>query len=118
MVKKIISINLALVLLIILFCGCGKQTTKIYDFERKLLAELKKSEIAKNDYYAYVDVVLNEAADIIMSKENISKNQSLEKLFDEGYKIYTYCDTAMIKAIKTACNKTKKKLTTPLLLQI
>lgn len=110
MIKKIISINLVLALLILVFCGCDKQTTEIYASDRKLLAELKDSKIEKNDYYAYVDIVLSEAADIIMSKENIGKNQSLDKIFADGYIIYTYCDVDMINAMKMACNKMDKKI--------
>lgn len=102
--KKIISLLLA-VSLCILACGCAKQQTEnIYDKNDGTIVSSDNTESLTNENAAYLDIVINEATNIISELKNID-TQSAKKLL-KNYSIYTYLDTDLVTAIATAYSET------------
>ena len=88
-------------------CGCSNSETKINDSNGNLLANLESVNIKdinldKQYKFAYLDVVVNEATEIISEIKNVEFDKAKELLKTEGYVIDTYFNEEIVKSIDSA----------------
>ncbi len=103
-IKKILCLIL-LVCLIFCCCSCSGTASKflkIYGADGTLLGEFKnETEIQESEFSHYIEIVINETADILKSAKGITKKQ----LFKKNYSVYTAFDMTAYNCIKSACEK-------------
>lgn len=100
--------TLCFVLLICLLfccCSCGSgasKALKIYDTDGALLGEFKnRDDINTSEYKSYLEIVINETADILKNAKSISEKQ----IFKKGYSVYTAFNPSAYNHIKASCEK-------------
>lgn len=89
-----------------LLTGCSDDNgAKVYDGEEQVLAVLNRTSIDKlkvddKGKKAYIDLVLDEAAEIIGTSKNCSLEEAQKLIIENEYEIYTSFDLNMYEAIK------------------
>lgn len=106
-IRKAIAF-LTVFLLLGAICGCKKKTLTIYDYEDNIYAVLTTLQPPKNKDFAYTDIVLTEALDILMQKSNLDKDTAQKQLVNNNYKIYTFCKPELINNLKAAYEECSK----------
>lgn len=111
--KWVIVLGASLVVLSILMCvlliGPPKKEIMIYDNSDNLVVTTKNfSDLKQNINAAYLDVVINEAIEIIQEVESCSINDAKKKLLSGGYNIYTNLDSQLSKKINDIFAKSQK----------
>lgn len=100
MLNKIISIVLTF-LLCLTFCSCNSNSASLNIFDDANYLIENASNLKEDDIlYAYVDITLNEADEIISEMFNCTKKEARNKILKEGLKIYTYCNKNTISAMQ------------------
>lgn len=107
--KKMTSLALALLLLLQLFnlssCSSSSAVT-VYDINYEVLATLGSMDLTKQQlqdpaHKAYLEIVLNEAVDIIAETNDCSIKKAKKLLFKNQYEIYTSFSPTVFKAMQT-----------------
>lgn len=99
---KIISTILSAVIIYISISGCKTEqlTLSIYDKNQVHITSLSdRSEYITPKSGAYIDIVINEATEIIADIEHCDEKQAKRLLFNSEYCIYTYFDEDINNAI-------------------
>jgi len=106
MIKKLICLTLVLLLSIGL-CACGNNGLKIYASDGSLIATI--SDYTTGDYItqdenlnAYIDIVYQEAVEVLSLQENLTVADAKKKLVSKGYSLHTNFDPSVYNAVKTA----------------
>ncbi len=85
--------------------GDDSQETKaitLYDAQGNVLITTKTgTDIYDKENWAYLEMALTEAAQLIAQKEACSVSEAQQRLFTQGYQIYTAFDSAAYEALKT-----------------
>lgn len=106
-IKKTVSILLcASLVLISSGCSGSDNPLQVMNSDGGLLAKIgSDSDIEKNKQHFYLEIVVDEAAEIISKKEDCSNETAREKLFEDGYKIKTAFDRAVSDSLNNACKE-------------
>ncbi len=102
--NKIIAFILVLAIGVSL-CSCKtKSNTEIYDGDGNLITNATEMD-KSNNLFAYVDIVLSEADEIIADKYSCTKREARQKILNNEYKVYTYCEIDTIAAMQKTCEE-------------
>ena len=75
----------------------------IYDSNGDLLLHaVSQSEIYEASQWSYLDTVLAQTAAILVEQTGCQPEEAVEKLFSEGYQIYTYFDRRLYQKVSSA----------------
>ncbi len=85
--------------------GCSTKEVSILDKEDKVLttvhqANLEKEKLEKEGYRAYLDIVLDEAVQIVSEVEACSVDEAEKLIFERGYSIHTAFDKQVYDALE------------------
>lgn len=103
-------------LILVLLCftltisGCKKEKCHILDKEDNVIAETNDTLNKGNINNAYIDVTMTKALEILMKEKDLEKEQAKKDLYNNNYKIFTYCDTEIINNIDIAFFKNHGEL--------
>lgn len=104
-IKRLV-IGLLCVMLAFSTTGCvgGKTPLKILSSDGAVIAEYKSLKaMLKDENSAYLEIVANEAADIIAKVQKCNEKQAKKQLFKGEYTVYTAFDSDINKKLKDAC---------------
>lgn len=94
------------------FCGCSQKGLQINDIDKNLTAFVKSEDMSKNGSIdkikkAYLDVVIEEATQIISQQQNCDNKKAKNNLFSRGYTIDTYYNSEIMDAINIAYSESE-----------
>lgn len=105
-IRKVISliITILIILNLVYLYGCSPKGIKINDNNGNVLANLSSADIKDVNLdasynFAYLDIVVNEATQIISQIKNIDLEQAKDLLINDGYVIDTYYNQEIVKSI-------------------
>ena len=108
-IRKVWSVlfSLFFLLQVCFLGGCSKKEITIMNNEGTAIAsltsiELEQTELKEEGYRAYLEIVLEEALQIISEEEKCSIDEAEEMLMKNQYSIYTAFDEKVYKAIEDA----------------
>lgn len=113
-IKKILSLFLcALAISSLCACGSKEQSMTIYtNTEEILLTTGSVEEIAKHENKAYLQLVVDEAIEIIAGIKQLDKIKATKELYRGGYKVYTAFDSEVSSKLTASCNENAKEMDT------
>ena len=101
--KRIVVAALTAALTISSLFGCsrvekgGKIT--VYDKNDTVIAKVSAADIGKNEYFAYLEKVIDEASKIIGEADGSEEKEWEKRLFEGEYEIYTAFDKDVFESI-------------------
>lgn len=82
----------------------GKSALKILDSDEKVIASVKSERrLKKEQNKAYLEIVVDEATEIIAKEQDINKKQAKKELYRGGYTVYTAFDKEMNQKLYDTC---------------
>lgn len=89
------------------FCSCGGNSKSLSVFSAKgdLIAELDTNYNLYDENMVYCDIAVSEATEILAELLDCSIKKAKKLLWKKEYKIYTYFDDSVQKALSGACEK-------------
>lgn len=110
-IKRIISSILCVVLLASLFVSCGKGSgLQVFSADNELFATIKSDKaINKDENKAYLEIVMDEASEIISKSQNIEIKEARKVIYKNKYKIYTAFDKKVSDNLLKSCDKKDDK---------
>ena len=90
-------------------CAIGKNTLKILDFNENPLVTVRSDRtVKKNENKTYLEIVINEAVEILADSQQISEKDAKKKLYKGGYTVYSAFDKEVNEKLSEVCSKTDK----------
>ena len=84
----------------------GKNALKILDGDGKVITSVKSDrKLKKEQNKAYLEIVVDEATEIIAKEQGLSKKQAKKELYRGGYTVYTAFDKGMNQKLYDACSE-------------
>lgn len=95
--------------------GCSKKEVKIYGKDNEVFAtinsaSLEKVKLEDENYRAYLELILDEALQVISEAKECSKEKAEKILFDEKYAIYTSFDKKVYNSLKDTYKNYEKNV--------
>ena len=77
----------------------------------ELLATVKSERAVKKDNNkAYLQIVIDEATEIISNINNLDKDKAKKELFHGGYTVYTSYDNTVTQQLNASCSENTKDM--------
>ena len=109
--KKFLSLFLVLTTFMSCFSSCksNNKPARFFGADGNELASLSKiSELKKSEYGAYLDIVIDEAVDILSDLYDINDDDAENKLISQGYSVYTVFDNAVFESLRITAKEHDK----------